>query len=129
MTRSSFDAHQWKQVSDFEMSLHQNELETTEAIKEAKTLCTCTIREAEAHHMTLISEEETWHAACIKEAKANCASIVVEAENGSMAIRKAESCGTRQACSIQQSHAKGMQCLEVEGIKKEGKDHLSFLTA
>ena len=29
--------------------------------------------------------------------------------------------------SIQQSHAEGMQHLEAEAIKKEGKDHLSFL--
>ena len=49
VTRSSLDAHQRKQVSDFEMALCQNELETTNAIKEARTLCTCTIREAEAH--------------------------------------------------------------------------------
>ena len=38
MTRSSFDAHQQKEVLDFRMALHQNELEMTEAIKEAKTL-------------------------------------------------------------------------------------------
>ena len=48
-TRSCLNAHQRKQVSDFEMALHQNELETTKAIKEARTLCACTIREAEAH--------------------------------------------------------------------------------
>ena len=38
VTRSSFHAHRRKQVSDFEMALCQNESETTEAIKEAKTL-------------------------------------------------------------------------------------------
>ena len=47
MTRSSFDAHQQKQVSDFKMALCQNKTETTEAIKDAKALCTWTIREAE----------------------------------------------------------------------------------
>ena len=37
-TRSSLNACQRKQVSDFEMALCQNKSETTEAIKEAKTL-------------------------------------------------------------------------------------------
>ena len=49
VTRSSLNAHQRKQVLTLKMALHQNESETTEAIKEAKTLCTSTTREAEAH--------------------------------------------------------------------------------
>ena len=49
VTRSSLNACWRKQVSDFEMALHQNESETTEAIKEAKTLCAYTTREPEAH--------------------------------------------------------------------------------
>ena len=43
VTKSSIDAHQRKQVPVFGMPLHQNEYETTKAIKEAKTLCACTI--------------------------------------------------------------------------------------
>ena len=39
VTKSSFNARQRKQVFDFEIALCQNESETTEAIKEAKTLC------------------------------------------------------------------------------------------
>ena len=35
-TRSSLDACCRKQVSDFEIALHQNESETTEAVKEAR---------------------------------------------------------------------------------------------
>ena len=78
----------------------------------------------------LLSEAEAQHATCIKEAKANCASIIAEVENCcSMAIRKAESHGAKQAHSIQQSHAKGMQHLETEAIGEEEKDCLSFLTA
>ena len=110
------------------MALHHNESETTKAIKEAKTLCTHTTKEAEAHQAMLISKAETWYATCIKEAKANCASIIAEAKNCcSVVIRKAESHGTKQACSIQQSHAEGMQHLEMEAIGEEGKDCLSFL--
>ena len=128
VTRSSLDACQRKQVLDFEMTLCQNESETTEAIKEAKTLCTYTTREAEAHQAMLISEAEAWHATCIKEAEANCASVIVEAENCcSTAMRKVESHSTKQACSIQQSHTEGMQHLEMETIGEEGKDCLSFL--
>ena len=48
MTRASLDAHQWKQVSDFEMALYWNMAKTTEAIKEAKAHCGATIQEAEA---------------------------------------------------------------------------------
>ena len=48
-TRSSLNACHRKQVSDFEMALHQNKSETTKAIKEAKTLCAHTTREAEVH--------------------------------------------------------------------------------
>ena len=91
-------------------------------------LCTCTTREAEACQVMFINEAKAGYATCIKEAKANCVFIIAEAENCcSMVIRKAESHSTRQAHSIQQSHAKGMQCLETEAIGEEGKYHLSFL--
>ena len=91
-TRSSIDTHQRKQVSDFGMALCQNESEITKAFKEAKTLCACTIRDAEAHWTALISEAEIQHAACIKEAEANCACTLAEAENCcSTAIREVES--------------------------------------
>ena len=45
ITRSSLDAHQRKQVSDFETALHQNEAKTTEAIREAKAHGGAAIRE------------------------------------------------------------------------------------
>ena len=78
----------------------------------------------------LISKAEAQHTTCIKEAEANYASIIAEVENCCFtAIRKAESHGTKHAHSIQQSHAEGMQCLEMEAIGEEGKDHLSFLAA
>ena len=56
VTRSSIDAHQRKQVSDFGMALHQNESETIEAIKEAKALCAHTIQDMETYQTVLISE-------------------------------------------------------------------------
>ena len=48
-TRSSINACQRKQVSDFGMALCQKESDITKAIKEAKALCACTIRDVEAH--------------------------------------------------------------------------------
>ena len=55
-TRSSPNTRQKKQVSDFGMALHQIELETTKAIKEAKALCACTIQDVDTHQMALISK-------------------------------------------------------------------------
>ena len=44
------------------------------------------------------------------------------------AIQDAEFQGTSNACSIQQSHTKDIQCLEAEAIEEEGRDFLTFLT-
>ena len=115
--KSSIDACQWKLVSKFSMTLHQNESKLTlhqneskteEAIKEAKALCAHSIREA-----------ETTCAHSIKEAGAHC----------STAIREAEVLGASQASSIQQSHAKGIQHLEEEAVKEESRGQLNFLSA
>ena len=47
-----------KQVSDFGMALHQNESETTKALKKVKALCAHTIQDAQTHWTVLISESE-----------------------------------------------------------------------
>ena len=62
MTRASIDAHQRKQVLDFETTIHQNEAQATEAIREVKARCGVAIREAETHCATTIREAETHHA-------------------------------------------------------------------
>ena len=56
VNRSSLDARQRKQVSNFGMALHLIESETTEAIKAAKALCAHTIQDVETHWMALINE-------------------------------------------------------------------------
>ena len=130
MTRTSLDTHQQKQVSDFEMALHQNEAEATKAIKQAKAHCGATIREVEACHTTHIREAEANCASIIRETEANCASIITEAEARCTAdIRKVESHCVEHACTIQQSHAEDMQCLEIEAMEGEGRDCHSFLAA
>ena len=55
-TRSSLDARWRRQVSNFGMALHQIELETTEAVKEVKALCTCAIQDEETCWTVLVSE-------------------------------------------------------------------------
>ena len=105
--KSSIDAHRWKLVSEFGMTLCQNESKTEESIKEAKALCTHSIREA-----------ETNCAHSIKEAKAHC----------STAIREAEALGASQASCIQQSDAKAIQCLEEEAVEEKSKGELNFLS-
>ena len=97
VTKSSIDAHWWKLVSNFGMTLWQNKSETLESINEAKAHCACSIKEAEAH----------------------C----------SLAIWEAESQGAMQACSIQQSHAKDIQCLVEESLEEERRDQFNFLSA
>ena len=130
VTRSSINTHQRKQLSDFGLALCQNESENTEAIKEVKALCACTIRDAETCLGALISEAKVQYATCIKEVEENCACALAEAENHcSTAIREAESWGASQAHSIQQSHAKDIQHPEAEAIEKETRDCLAFLTA
>ena len=112
------------------MALHQNESETTEAVKEAKALCARTIQDMETCWTVLTSEAEVLHAICIKGIEDDCACTSAEAENCCLsAIWEAESQGASNACSIQQSHAKDIQCLEAEAIEEEGRDCLAFLTA
>ena len=71
VTRFSLNACCRKQVLDFAMALCQNKSETTKAIKEAKTLCAHTTREAEAHQAKLVSKAEAQYTTCIREAEAN----------------------------------------------------------
>ena len=128
-TRSSLDARQRRQVSDFAMALHQIESETTEAIKEVRALCAPTIWDVETCQMAKLSEAKVWHAACVKGIEDRCSLALAEVENHySTTIREAQSSSTSRAQSTQQSHATDIQCLEMEAIEEEGKDHLSFLT-
>ena len=99
--------NQRKLVSEFSITLCQNESKTKESIKEAEALCACSIREAEANC-----------AHSIKEAEAHC----------STAVREAETRGASQVSSIQQSYARGIQQFEEEAIEEESKGQLNFLS-
>ena len=116
--KSSIDACRWKLVSQFGMTLHQNQSKTDESIKEAKALCAHSIREAEANCAHSIKEVEANCAHSIKEAEACCSTAIMEAETQ----------GASQASFIQQLHAKGIQHLEEEAIEEESKGQLNFLS-
>ena len=129
VTRSSLDARQRRQISNFGTAIHQIESETTEAAKEAKALCAHTIQDMETHQMALRSEAKVWHTTCLKEIEDNCSLALAGVENHcSTTIREAKSSGASKACSTQKSHAKDIQHLEMEAIEEEGKDCLAFLT-
>ena len=59
-TRSSLDAHQRKQVSDFQVALCQNQDVATETIREPKAHCTVTVKEAESHCVAEIRKVESY---------------------------------------------------------------------
>ena len=112
------------------MALCQIASETTEAIKGAKALCAHTIQDMETCLTALMSKAEVLHTACIKEIEDDYTHALAEAEHCcSTAIRETESSSISKTHSIQQSHAKDIQPLEVEAIEKEGKDCLTFFTA
>ena len=59
-TRSSLDAHQRKQVSDFQKALGQNQDVATKTIREAKTHYAVTVREVESCCAAEIREAESY---------------------------------------------------------------------
>ena len=116
-TKSSIDAHQQKLVWEVDMSLCWNDSKTTESIKEAKAIFTCSTQEAK----TLCSTTT-------KEAKATCTCSIQEAKTlCSKTIRKAEAQGASQADSLHQTHTKSIQHLEEQTIQEKGNSQLDFL--
>ena len=103
--KSSIDACQQKLVSEFGMTLHQNESKTEESTKEAKALCTCSIREA-----------DTNCAHSIKEAEAHC----------STAIREAEALGASQASSFNSHMPRTFSILKKRPSKRRVKVNSTF---
>ena len=100
------------------MGLGQNDSKTTESIKEAKVICTCSTQEAKTLCSTTIKEAKATWTYSIQEAKTLC----------SMAIRDAETLGASQTDSLHQSHTKSIQHLEEQTIVEESKSQLDFLS-
>ena len=53
------DTHHRKQVSDFETAFHQNEAQSTKAIKEVRAHCMTMIQDAEGTFTAVTREVET----------------------------------------------------------------------
>ena len=65
----------------------------------------------------------------IKEAKATCTHSIQEVKTLCfMAIRDTEAWGASQASSLEQPHAKSIQCLEEQAIEEESKSQLDFFS-
>ena len=101
------------------MSLHRNNSETTESIKEAKAICAHSTQEAETLCSTTIKEAKATCACSIQEAKTLCSKI----------IRDAEAQGASQADLLHWTHTKSIQQLEEQAIQEESKSQLDFLFA
>ena len=64
----------------------------------------------------------------LESIKAQCNCSIKEAEaHCSLAIQEVESWGAVQPCSIQQSHAEDIQCLEEESLEEQRRGQLNFL--
>ena len=106
------DTHQQKLISEMEITHHQNETKTSEAIKEIKAHYVAALGDA-------IGEAEAAHSASVREAEVICTT----------AVRKAEAASAVQTSKLQQFHKETKQTLEDEAIEEEKCACQSFLQA
>ena len=107
-TRATMDSCWRRLVFNTKTTLHQNEVNATEDIKEVKIHCTAMIWDVEAIHVAAILDAEAACAVTIREAETDC---------------------THHAHTLQQSLGESMQDLECKAIEEEGLDCQSFLEA
>ena len=117
--RASVDAHQWRIISETEVTHCQNKIKTSEAIREAKTHYTATLGDAEAVYVSAMRKMETARSASTNEAEAVCATTV----------RKADTASAAQALKLQQTQQETMWNLEDEALEVEKCACQSFLWA
>ena len=96
--RASIGSHQQRIMSETEVAHHQNELKTSEAIREVKASNTATLCNAEAAYVTAIWKVDTTSSTSTSEAEAACTT----------AVRKAEAASAVQALKLQQTHQETM---------------------
>ena len=117
--RASVDAHCQRIISETEVTHCQNEIKTSEAIREVK-----------AHYATAISDAKSASATAMRKADAACSASTSKMEAvHTTAVRKAEAASVVQASKLQQVHQETMQNLEDEALKVEKCAHQSFLQA
>ena len=96
--RATMDTHcQWV-ISETEVSHCQNEIDTSEAIREIKAQYAAMIRDAEATYGIAIRKAEAVHLASTSKAEVTQAT----------GIRKAEATNAAQASKLQQQHQEAM---------------------
>ena len=110
--------HQWV-LLETEVGHCQNEIDTSEAIREIKAQYAAMVGDAEATYRTAIRKVEAIYLASTSEAE------VIRATG----IRKAEATNAVQASKLQKQHQEAMQNLEEEALEEEKHVHQSFLQA
>ena len=115
--RASIDAHQQRIISETEVAHCQNEIKTSEAIREVKACYMATFSDAKSAYGTAMRKAEATHSASNSEGEAACTT----------AVRKAEAASAVEASKLQQAHQETMQDLEDEVLKVEKHAHQSFL--
>ena len=116
--RVSVDIHwHWRIISEMEVTHCQNEIKTSEAIREVKACYMATLGDAKSAYGTAMRKVEATHSASTSE---------VEAVHVT-AMRKAEAASAVQVSKLQQVHQETMQNLEDEALEAEKHAHQSFL--
>ena len=117
--RASVDAHQQRIISEREVTHHQNEIKTSEAIREVNAHYMAALSNAKAAYVTAMRKAETAHSASTSEPEAVHAT----------AVRKAEAASVVKASNLQQVLQETMQNLDGEALVVEKHTHQSVLQA
>ena len=102
-----------------EAANHQNEIKTSEAIREVKACHAGTIGNAKFTYVTAMRKLEAAHSATTSKGETTCAS----------AVRKVEAASATEASKLQQAQQEAMWNLEDEALKVEKCACQSFLWA
>ena len=107
--RATMDTCHQQVISETEVSHCQNEIDTSEAIREIKAWYAVMIGDAEAAYRTTIRKAEAIHLASTSKVEVTQAT----------GIRKAKGTNAVQASKLQWQHEEAMQNLEEEALKEE----------
>ena len=117
--RAAMDTHCQRIILETEISPCQNEIGTSEAIREIKAWYAATIGDAENAYGTAIRNVEAVHLASTSEVEVTWAT----------GIRKAKAANAAWASKLQWQHQEAMQNLEEKALEEEKHAHQSFLWA
>ena len=104
--RASVDTHFQRIISETGVTHCQNEIKTSEDIREVKGCYAAVTSNAKSGYMTAMRKMEVTHSASTSKVEAICTTRV----------RKAEVVNAAQASKLQQEHQEAMQNLEDEAL-------------